>query len=133
MEIKVNIPKNDYVQPKEVRQWVVQGICEAFLSHCCWSIFHPHNDGFYRQATTSIVRHRNSKEFYGFHHGALLDSDESVRFNGEEMKTAFIALIDAGYHIFKVYQYGSWLGFKCSKKPHIDNGCEVFSFNDFID
>lgn len=31
MEITVNIPKNDYIQPTEVRQEVVQAICEAFL------------------------------------------------------------------------------------------------------
>lgn len=31
MEIKVNIPQNDYVQPTEVREEVVQAICNAFL------------------------------------------------------------------------------------------------------
>lgn len=33
MEIKVNIPQNDYVQPTEVREEVVQAICNAFLSN----------------------------------------------------------------------------------------------------
>lgn len=35
MEIKVNIPQNDYVQPTEVREEVVQAICNAFLSNSC--------------------------------------------------------------------------------------------------
>lgn len=39
MEIKVNIPQNDYVQPTEVRENVVQAICNAFLSKSCWDIF----------------------------------------------------------------------------------------------
>lgn len=39
----------------------------------------------------------------------------------------------AGYHIFKVYEYGSWMGYTCEKKPVLQNGKEVFEFNDFID
>lgn len=39
MEIKVNIPQNDYVEPTEVREEVIQAICDAFLSNSCWDIF----------------------------------------------------------------------------------------------
>ena len=31
MEIKINIPTNDYVQPTEVREDVVQMICDSIL------------------------------------------------------------------------------------------------------
>lgn len=61
------------------------------------------------------------------------DSDNNIRFNGEEMKAAFKALRNAGYHMFRIYEYGSWKGYICDKKPFYDGGTEVTTFNDFID
>ena len=132
MEIKINIPQNDYVQPKDVRESVVQGICEAFLDGCAWSTYHPFSEGCYRRATDKIIKHRNDKAFYGFHDEPFTN-EEAVRFNGAEMKAAFRVLRNAGYHMFRVYIYGSWMGYKCSKKPYMEGGNEVFEFNDFID
>ena len=102
MEIKVNIPKNDYVQPTEVRQEVVQGICEAFLGGCAWSMFHPFTNGRYafKKPTLNILKHKGEKAFYGFYYKKPFADDEMVSFNGAEMKVAFRALRDAGYHIF---------------------------------
>lgn len=57
MEITVNIPKNDYVQPTEVRQEVVQYICDAFLSTCVWRHISPRK--------TKRVQGQNSIR-YGF-------------------------------------------------------------------
>lgn len=54
MEIKVNIPQNDYVQPTEVREEVVQAICNAFLSNSCWDIFHPFKGDAKKYADTAI-------------------------------------------------------------------------------
>ena len=124
MEIKVNIPANDYVQPVEVREEVVQHICEAFLDGGLWGIFHPYSDGYNRPSMkfVSVIRGRG-REF----------STCGERFNGAEMSAAFKALIGAGYHIFKVYKYGTWMGYKCSKKPFEHGGTEVTAFNDFID
>ena len=50
-----------------------------------------------------------------------------------QMKAAFEALQNAGYYMFRVYEYGSWLGYKCSKKPFMNDGERVTEFNDFID
>lgn len=132
MEIKINIPQNDYVQPTEVRQEVVQGICESFLRNGVRSIFHPFGDGRYRNRSKYIVRHKGSKTYYGFHNEAFSD-EECAKFNGAEMKAAFYALRNAGYHMFRVYEYGTWLGYQCSKKPYMERGEEVYDFNDFID
>jgi len=135
MEIKINIPKNDYVQPTEVRQEVVQGICEAFLSGCAWSMFHPFTNGRYefKKPTLNILKHKGENTFYGFYYKKPFADDEIIGFNGAEMKAAFSALRDAGYHIFWTRDYEGWEGYKCSKKPFIENGEEVFLFNDFID
>lgn len=130
MIIELNISQNDYVQPTQVRQEVVQGICDAFLSNCMWSIFHPISDGRYRSKTLYIIKHGNSTKYHGF--GTTRD-EHRIRFNGREMQVAFQALIKSGYHMFKVYEYGTWMGYVCSKKPYHENGVEVYSFNDFID
>jgi len=131
MEITVNIPQNDYVQPTEVKQHVVQAICEAFLSGGCWSTFHPFNDGHTRARHTGVLCHING-EPYGFG-DAPFTNDCFIKFNGAEMKAAFKALIKAGYYIFRVYEYGTWMGYKVSKKPFLQGGEEVTFFNDFID
>ena len=132
MEIKINIPQNDYVQPTEVRQEVVQGICEAFLGNNVWSIFHPSSGGRYRNRSKYIIRHKGEQKYYGFS-DEVFHSDECTTFNGAEIKAAFYALRNAGYHMFRVYEYGTWLGYQCSKKPYMERCEEVYDFNDFID
>lgn len=126
MEIKVNIPKNDYKKPTEAREEVVQTICEIFLK-TQWNVFHPFagsNNGC-RNANLYIVK--------GSHQFFKSDSKNAIRVRGVEMQAAFEALIKAGYHMFRVYEYGEWMGYCCSKKPFIERGTEVKAFSDFID
>ena len=132
MEIKLNIPQNDYTQPTEVRDWVVQGICDAFLSRCAWSTFHPFTSSAYRKADKYIIKHKNEKNYYGFQDEPCSHND-GVKFNGAEMKAAFAALRNAGYHMFVTYDYGTWKGYFLSKKPFEEGYKEVFEFTDFID
>lgn len=124
---------NDYVQPKKVRQEVVQYICDAFLSTSVWRIFHPKTESAYRSRTLYVRVHKQSGKAYGFSDYDKFDQDENIRFNGEEMKAAFKVLRSAGYHMFRIYKYGYWLGYICEKKPFIQDGEEVTTFNDFID
>lgn len=129
MEIKVNIPQNDYVQPTEVREEVVQAICTAFLKKTCWSTFYPFsgsNNGC-RRATLDIDIAEPS---FGSPHEK---TETTKRIHGVEMKAAFEALIKAGYHMYVVYDFGYWKGYVCDKKPFYKKGTEVTSFNDFID
>lgn len=134
MEIKLNIPANDYVQPTEIRPEIVQGICEAFLHDCAWSTFHPFADSVYRRKTDCIYRNKRSKSFTGFRNfDDMWKEDVFFRFNGAEMRAAFKALIAAGYYMFRIYKYGSWMGYKCSKRPFMENGRKVTEFTDFID
>lgn len=134
MEIKISIPKNDYVQPTEVRADVVQKICDVFLNRrggAYHDIFHPFHENSYRRRTIGVVM--RSGKAIEFSNKGVCDGDTWVRFNGEEMKAAFKALIEAGYHMYRVYEYGSWMGYICDKKPYCQDGVEVHSFNDFID
>lgn len=150
MEIKVNIPQNEYKQPTEVRAEVVQAICEAFIKKTCGSTFHPYagsNNGS-RNATLWLFKQNGSGYAPSFttHEYAHRDAQESekkgkeyimYRIRGCEMKAAFDALQKAGYYMFRCYHYGSWLGYDCGTKPEMMLGtqhCErVTSFNDFID
>lgn len=135
MEIKVNIPQNDYIQPTEVRAAIVQKICDIFLDRragCYHNIFHPYSGGKFRDRTLGLVISDCGTAFKFSSH-ALLESETWVRFNGQEMKAAFAALIKAGYHMYRVHEYGSWMGYLCDKKPFYEGGQEVHSFNDFID
>lgn len=147
MEITVNIPKNDYIQPTEVRTEVVQAICEAFIAN---STFHPHhgsNNGS-RDAKLWLFKRKDSKyaphfTSYEYAHRDAQDAERNgkeyimYRIRGCEMEAAFDALQKAGYYMFRCYHYGSWLGYDCGKKPVMMLGtqhCErVTSFNDFID
>ena len=133
MEIKINIPKNDYVQSTEVRQNVVQAICDAFLESHCNSIFHPYGDGCGRRKT-HFVHPRTANKYASFQNYDWATENEGfIKFNGEEMKAAFKALQEAGYYMFRIYNYGSWMGYECSKKPFMEKGERVTEFNDFID
>lgn len=127
MEIRVNIPKNDYVQPTEIRENVVQGICEAFLNGQGYTPYITP----YGPSTNGIVRRKGERKFFAFSSSPRRD-EEYVKFNGAEMKAAFDALIKAGYYMYK----NCYIYF-CDKKPYYRDSSgfvtRVASFNDFID
>lgn len=133
MEITINIPMNDYVQPNEVRQEVVQAICTTFLENHVHTIFHPFNESCYRRATLYVATKNPRGGFNDWAWAKDHEDEGYVCINGEEMKTAFEILRKAGYHIFRIYEYGSWMGYECSKKPFMQKGTEVTEFTDFID
>lgn len=135
MEITINIPKNNYSIPTEIRQEVVQAICEAFLSGNAWSIFHPYNDG--RRTARRVVWLRNGKGVAFGDKTTTFQGDSNYTIRGCEMAAAFDVLRKAGYYIFSVYEYGDWYGYKVYEKPHYrywDRECsQVYEFTDFID
>ena len=108
MEIKVNIPKNYYVQPNEVRAKVVQDICnhiiywmnnsveKGFYTLRIWDYsdrsaeVHIFYDSSAMTKTSGIVTMKIDKERYPF----------SVKVRTCEMKAVFKAIQKAGYHIF---------------------------------
>ena len=128
----VTIPKNDYEQPIQVRQDVVQGICEAFLNRM------PIRDTF------TAVRHKYTEPtlYIGWTNGRkptflnireldfeMYKNYRTERIRGCEMKIAFKKLIEAGYYMFKY----EGIHYFCSKKP-VEQGCQkVTEFNEFID
>ena len=135
MEIKVNIPKNDYKEPTEVRQDVVQCICEHIISR------------FSREDSASISvwdsNYHTAELWYGKSKGAygsyILFADrqdkkgEYTRVRGCEMQAVFDAMIAAGYFISGSYnitdQKQTYLfTYKPDKYDHL-----VTKFTYFID
>ena len=138
MEITVNIPKNTYEVPTEIRPEVVQYICDAFLRGCCWSILHPYANGSHRTPTI-YVEVRDGKGVGFFNQGYVNSTsayglkETFIRFNAQEVKAAFKALIGAGYYMYRYYEFGSWWGYKCYNKPFLQDATRVTEFEDFID
>ena len=138
----INIPKNNYKQPSEVREYVVQAICDAFLDHDVlhldgtrykenWEadiyVYVPDEGNNYYDAEFINQRQKNDTYYYKFSDG------KCVKFTGAEMKQAFKELIKAGYYMFKMYEYDYWQGYICHDKPFYKDGIRVNSFNERID
>lgn len=109
MEIKVNIPKNDYVQPKEVRAKVVQDICD----HIIYWMNNGCDKGFYslrikdyheKSATLYLVykdsEHNTTSGFCGTSSPDNDSPEKYVKVRTCEMKAVFEVMQKAGYHIF---------------------------------
>lgn len=83
MEITLSIPQNKWARPVEVRTEVVQAICNAFLKNAIW---HPYAiDAYVNVKTNKLCGFEHAKE------------DGCVKFHECEMRTAFQALVKAGY------------------------------------
>ena len=135
----ITIQPNNYQQPTEVREFVVQGIIDAFLSKTMFDVFHPYNDGAFRTQTHYIRKHKGSNKYYGFDSTPTTSKeryDEFVKFHGSEMREAFRILLANGYYIFKIYEYNSWMGYIVNEKPYetfYKGAVKVTEFTDFID
>jgi hypothetical protein len=133
----IDIKQNTWHEPIEVREKVVQLICEAFLAPNCWSTYHPCSDGAYRRKHTYVRVHIGKG--VGF-----TDSDspthkkDDIEFNGAEMKQAFVELRKAGWHMMRIYEYRTWKGYICCSRPYLEgncwgNWCEVTELTDKVD
>lgn len=135
-EMAVNIKRNDYKQTTECREEVVQAICDAFLKNCAWSRFRPYNDGVGRNPTLYVIGH-NKNDWYGFNGNPFSSDKAYYRIRECEMKEAIRLLVEAGYHVWKYYQYrdSRVKSYKVTKSPNIDDrsAVEVFSFDDHFD
>lgn len=130
----IEIKKNEYQQPIEVREFMVQGIIDAFLNRDC---FHPFSQGN-RDATLDIYKSSGLKHpIFICAYGIRYNKEHILgRIRGCEMKEAFRLIQEAGYYIFKVWRYGCWMGYVVSEKPYetfYKNATRVTEFNDFID
>lgn len=109
MRISVNIPKNDYVQPTEVREKVVQDICNHiihWMKNSCEEGFYRLRikDFDYQNAMLYLIYSSSEKtETSGFQDNGKIDKARypfHVKVRTCEMQAVFKVMQKAGYHIF---------------------------------
>lgn len=109
MEIKVNIPKNDYVQPTEVREKVVQDICNYIIYwmenggyNGCYQL--RIKDYHYQNAILYLIYSSSENtEICGLNDNGDMDKERypfHVKVRTCEMQAVFKVMQKAGYHIF---------------------------------
>lgn len=136
MENTLNIVRNTYVQPTEIRIDVVQKICEALLNHHAFSNIEM---DAYPGPTLFVYADKNTNKGLGF------DSREDpfwkdrrvyFRMRTCEVQKAFEELINAGYYMFKTRgRYGRY-SYHCGRKPEWTSwtgAVRCTRFDEFID
>ena len=101
MEITLTIPQNKWAKPTEVRQEVVQLICDTFIKGGTWY-------SLYNAIVKSPYWDKmefGDNENYGYR--CSRKSEKIVTFYECEMRMAFKALQEAGWHFISGYHYGS--------------------------
>lgn len=124
--MKINVPQNDYVQPTEIREDVVQGIVDTLLDYLkngfALRVFND-NKGIYL---------RKEKKRFSCDPKCL----DGIRVYGVEMNAAFKALSAAGYYVYGEYNITRLEhSFYWSNKPRHNNDkpMEEALFSVFID
>lgn len=134
MEIKINIPKNDYVQPTEVREEVVQMICDSLTRYAKLSggdggsLWVPKSEPTLK--LDSSFKKPHLTQYYWFRKG-LREGD--IRVRTCEMAAAVDAIQDAGYFVYKIDELRETI-YHFSTKPCY-NGIHAtrVKFTSFID
>lgn len=140
MEIKIDIPQNDYIQPTEVREDVVQHLCDLI---CCR--MNGSESGVYEMSIKERIG--MPMRLYLFYdgckvcgHGSTLDEWDRKRKNYEKVRTsevqaAFEIIQNAGYYIFPFYcTTDGYHTYYFSKRPSLNSRrAERQKFNLFID
>ena len=126
MEIRVNIPKNDYVQPTEVREDVVQLVCNAIVN-----MAERESKLDISENKMGVCVNQKAKWLYGI----PTNTPDAINVRVCEMKAAFDIIQDAGYYIYPSYLVcPAEYHFVFSKKPYFENRrAERVTFNLFID
>lgn len=130
----IQIKRNEYKQPTEVREFMVQGIIDAFL--CAsehFKIFRPYNKN--DVATLWLRNDSDTYKPYFFRYISKEPEKYLGKIRGCEMKEAFRIIQEAGYYIFKI-SISCQLGYIVSEKPFVQEyefATRVTEFNDFID
>ena len=129
MEIKINIPMNDYVQPTEVREGVVQMICDSILKT-------------YMDKRDLVFEWKAPKAtlcVHGYKTALLSPTSnnvykENISVRSCEMSAAFDILQEAGYFIYSaINTYGETIYHFSTKPSYAGRYGKKVSFDLFID
>lgn len=99
----VIIPKNNYKKPTEIRENVVQAVCEYFLQKN--EKWQECNFYYFNKRLNKVL------DFY-----TVQKSNDLVTINEVEMQEAFNVLIKAGYFLFEQHNGRYGYIYVCSEK-----------------
>lgn len=137
MNITINIPQNDYKQPNEVREEVVQMICDYIIRKInqgmwvedTYQLYIEHNYWSY-QLYAELVGKNEMRTFRTENRRDL----NLIRIRKCEMELAFEVLQHGGYYIFASYCTDGVYTFTFTKKPSYSNRtAKKINFGVFID
>lgn len=137
MKITIDIPKNDYKQPNEIREDVVQKICDYIIKKMnqgtwiedSFQLELEHNRWTY-QLYIEIKSDGSIYQFWSENRKSL----NLVRVRKCEMEAVFEMLQDGGYYIYGTAYTNGEKVYTFSKKPFYDNRAATkMSFFEFID
>ena len=130
MEIKINIPTNDYVQPTEVRKDVVQMICDSILK----TYIDKRDLVFeWKEPKATLCVHGYKTAFLNPTSNNV-HKEENISVRSCEMSAAFDVLQEAGYFIYPFISGRGETVYYFSTKPSYAGRCgKKVSFNLFID
>ena len=142
MEITINIPKNDYVQPTEIRQEIVQKFCEHLIY---WMDRGATKNGYTisfsdntRKKAEIFLHIRRDGSISGIssYDDGLTEKcgGQVVKMRTVEMKAVFEAMQKAGYFIFGVRCTDGTVSYNFNRRDYYD-GRKAFemNFTEFID
>lgn len=129
--MNIRIKKNDYVQPTEVRESVVQNICDVLLEYVDKSL--PLT--VYVKSAVLYLGNRKNDGTKVINHSMLNTATEYIRIHSCEMNAAFVALQDAGYFIYLERDKKTKTStYRFSKKPVLwGERSKTIEFDMFID
>ncbi len=129
--MNIRIIKNDYVQPVEVREHVVQSICDTLLDYMDKSI--PLT--VYVKSAVLYLGTSKATDLKVITHSTLNTATDYIRIHSCEMDCAFKALQDAGYFIYLERDKKTKTStYRFSKKPVLWGvPAKTLEFDVFID
>lgn len=124
----IKIPTNDYQRPSQIREEIVQLICDAFLGGDTYKATCTNHFSADYCVDTEGMRPR----FYNGYKSGINEKHIEHKFNGAEMSAAFDALIKAGYFMYKGCDGG--VVYRCQRRDFCNDGWQrVDSFDTRID
>ena len=129
--MNIRIIKNDYVQPTEVRESVVQDICDIIMESY---VDRAINITVYaKSAILYVCVSKDGKKSIA--HSMLNSNNTYIRIHSCEIDAAFKVFQDAGYHIFvERDKKAKTTTYRFSKKPVLwGEEAKNLEFDVFID
>ena len=112
----ISIPKNTYKETTRCDEKVVQAICDTFLRKGSYRLTDPNSLTYHPR--TRYVSLGKETDFLTWRD--VEGKPDTIEFTNEEMDMAVKELLNAGYYLFRTFEYRTWETYFFRQTPHID-------------